>query len=288
MIVVTRGVLRSILPPGREREPGKRGRPADTSGLPLAQRYRNYHQASIQRHKDDSRTLEMEALYRSGQTLEQVGQKYGVTRERVRQLISARGVTRLDGGKAVERFLRTHDIIAKEKAYLEDRDRRCYEKKGMSLERWKEHVAQWGNGKGSPFVVFTVQRSNYRPVWELSFADWWALWEESGKWAEHGRGFGYQMIRYGGSGLYKLGNVFITTGDERARHSYLTTTAAERTVKREKTQKLARDYIKTRNAEIMRLRAKPTSVAKLARKFGLSKHSIYAICERGTTNAVSK
>jgi hypothetical protein len=46
--------------------------------------------------------------------------------------------------------------------------------------------------------------------WTLTFDEWWAVWEASGKWPERGRLRGqFCMSRYGDTGAYAVGNVFI-------------------------------------------------------------------------------
>lgn len=46
----------------------------------------------------------------------------------------------------------------------------------------------------------------------LSFEDWYNIWEQSGKWEQRGRGAGcYVMCRYNDIGPYALGNVYIDT-----------------------------------------------------------------------------
>lgn len=53
--------------------------------------------------------------------------------------------------------------------------------------------------------------------WEISFKDWWEIWQQSGKWGERGRTKGcYVMARYGDVGPYKVGNVVIQTHGENA------------------------------------------------------------------------
>lgn len=48
--------------------------------------------------------------------------------------------------------------------------------------------------------------------WDLDFAEWWAIWESSGKLNQRGRGKNkYCMARKGDSGPYTLGNVKIIT-----------------------------------------------------------------------------
>jgi hypothetical protein len=47
--------------------------------------------------------------------------------------------------------------------------------------------------------------------WQLTFAEWWGIWRESGLWAERGcaRGGNAVMARFGDKGPYRVGNVRI-------------------------------------------------------------------------------
>lgn len=51
-------------------------------------------------------------------------------------------------------------------------------------------------------------------AWNLSLAEWWAIWQASGHWAERGAGRGYMMCRNGDEGPYEVGNVYIGPGAE--------------------------------------------------------------------------
>ncbi len=65
--------------------------------------------------------------------------------------------------------------------------------------------------------------------WRITFPQWKAVWDESGKWAERGTGkAGYCMSRRGDVGPYAVGSVFIQPctqnsreGIERARPAML-------------------------------------------------------------------
>jgi hypothetical protein len=47
-------------------------------------------------------------------------------------------------------------------------------------------------------------------AFRLTFAEWWAIWQDSGHWAERGRKRGcYCMARFGDVGAYEIGNVAI-------------------------------------------------------------------------------
>jgi len=113
----------------------------------------------------------------------------------------------------------------------------------MTVEAWDAHVAQYGNASDqrSPYGRFMVQRKSARHdrhiSWELTFAQWWAIWQESGKWEQRGRGHGYAMARWGDSDGYKVGNVYICTVAQNSADSYLTKPATERTRKMLKTKR---------------------------------------------------
>lgn len=65
----------------------------------------------------------------------------------------------------------------------------------------------------SPQYAFTKQKNNakHRGIeWRMTFAEWWAIWEASGKWEQRGRtGDSYVMARHGDVGPYSPSNVSI-------------------------------------------------------------------------------
>lgn len=148
------------------------------------------------------RSVEMARLYAEGLTLAEVGARFGITRERARQIIKTRGLTGKDGGWVIK--------MAQKAEQRRQRKDACY-------------VARWGHDydthervrllPGSPRERFTCQRNNAvrRGIeWQLTFAEWWGVWEASGHWAERGRGQDrYVMSRVGDVGPYALDNVFI-------------------------------------------------------------------------------
>ena len=56
--------------------------------------------------KDLARVARMVELHASGLTLEQVGDLYGITKERVRQILVREGIKATDGGAVVRRAAR--------------------------------------------------------------------------------------------------------------------------------------------------------------------------------------
>lgn len=70
---------------------------------------------------------------------------------------------------------------------------------------------------------FAEQRRNAKRrgiLWQLTFAEWWTLWQESGQWENRGRLRGqFCMSRFGDQGPYALDNIFIQerTANDRER-----------------------------------------------------------------------
>ena len=56
----------------------------------------------------------------------------------------------------------------------------------------------------------------------LTYEEWWDIWQKSGKWAQRGARKGcYVMSRYNDTGAYEVGNVFIQTHEENRREAML-------------------------------------------------------------------
>lgn len=150
----------------------------------------------------DGRAQQMAAMYRQGLTLAKIGAYFNLTRERVRQILSRMGVTRHDGG---QRLLAAAKLARKTGA-LEARIRQTW---GLDIATWRalradgtirryEQQRQTSSARAIPFL--------------LTFAEWFGVWEASGKYALCGKGKGhYCMSRIRDDGPYALGNVHIQT-----------------------------------------------------------------------------
>lgn len=166
----------------------------------------------------------MGALYRNGYTLQQIGDQYGITRERVRQLITKyEGLRGKDGGYSAK--------AAKSKAERRQKaEARCYRKWGCTVEQYKrllkmgrEMTKAGESFQRTPTGAFARQRENSRKRgigWELTLGQWWHIWEQSGKWEQRGRGQGYVMARVGDDGPYAVGNVYITTAIDNSSNAH--------------------------------------------------------------------
>lgn len=158
-------------------------------------------QASGLRHM--ARAEKMASMYRQGLTLEKIGQKFGVTRERTRQILKSIGVNTADKPKKV-----LSSIEAK-RARMD----------AASIIRWGvPHAGMKAARADGTLGAFVSQRNNARwrgIEWGLLFADWLTIWNASGKLALRGRGKGrYVMSRIKDEGGYRLGNVHIQESTE--------------------------------------------------------------------------
>lgn len=183
--------------------------------------------ADLQKH------LKIGGMYKSGMTLAEIGAIYGVGTERIRQVVVGLGIARTEGGAAIRSFLLAQDKAAAARQKATRDDARCFQKWGMPLDQYRAHVKIYGNTttRSSPLDCYRMQRNNAKTrgvAWNFTFQEWWALWQESGKWAVRGRGHGYVMARYGDAGSYEPNNVYICTQAQNASDSYITRPASMR------------------------------------------------------------
>lgn len=162
----------------------------------------------------DRRAREMHSAYLSGRTLEQIGADFGVTQERVRQVITKYyGKIASEGGAAA----RVRINQEKRAAALDARAFAkwgCTRKQYVVLKRMTLTLIEQGVSRyRTPIGAFCRQRmtAKFRGVaWELSLWDWWTIWQKSGKWSRRGRGRGhFVMCRKDDIGPYSKDNVFI-------------------------------------------------------------------------------
>jgi hypothetical protein len=151
-------------------------------------------------------------MYRSGATLREVSHAYSLSKERVRQIVSAYGVSKSEGGAGL---IGKRNRQSKQSAM----DARYLSKWGHFRAEHKKLLAIGRGDRASrnPIRAFIQQRksADVRGIeWRLTLAEWWRIWSESGKWGVRGVGHGaYVMSRFGDDGAYEPGNVFIQTAD---------------------------------------------------------------------------
>lgn len=170
-----------------------------------------------------ARNLEMRRLFlKESVTLQDLGVRYGITRERVRQILKAQGVENVDGALSKTRLIREASASAKkERKKTAKREKQCLEFMGCSTEAFFELTGKRWLGwnrlprEATGFVDQRKNASTRKIAWSLSFPEWWECWQKSGRYPERGRGQGkYVMSRYGDTGAYEPGNVVIIPSQE--------------------------------------------------------------------------
>lgn len=185
-------------------------------------------------HERNGRMVEM---YRTGKTLEEIGLAFGVTRERVRQIVRKPGVGRDEGGRVVrrkgrgveqaERRVLRAESVKRRRDAISQRNFGCdYE----TAKRLNEHQQLYLTGTRSALYFRQLRSAGQRGItWAMTFPEWCAVWDASGKWHLRGRGKHYYcMARNGDIGPYASGNVRIITNSENASEGYIKTPWSER------------------------------------------------------------
>jgi hypothetical protein len=151
-----------------------------------------------------ARALGMKQAYERGESLETIGREWGISRERVRQLLSrAFGFNGSSGGQSIVRKKSAENRLKQKDAYY-------VRVHGHSYLAHCQHKAEFG---GTAVKAFRQQRNNARRRgigWAFSFAEWFAFWTESGHWKDRGL-TGYCMCRHGDRGVYSRANCYIAT-----------------------------------------------------------------------------
>jgi hypothetical protein len=169
-----------------------------------------------------NRSEEMEALYRAGQTLKEIGVVFGVSRERVRQLLAKRGIAKDDGGASVRTAanakVRQGNVEARRSAL----DAKWLARDGITKTEFLRVFICRPFDLDSPFRKFWMQRTlaGCRGIeWQLTFPEWWQIWLDSGRYEERGRNDprAFVMARIGDVGPYSATNVYICTTHENGR-----------------------------------------------------------------------
>lgn len=176
--------------------------------------------------RDTQRDMQIAAAYLAGDTRKIIAARYGVTPTRIGQVLRRQGLTKHDSPRVPWQIRRA----AEKAANIERRVRRVY---GVCVS---DLVAINGfmpktNNKGKVAGAYFQHRSHAarRGIgWEFTLATWWAVWKESGRWEQRGRGRGYCMARYGDIGPYSPNNVYICTGAQNVSDSYLVKPAKQR------------------------------------------------------------
>lgn len=163
--------------------------------------------------RDLAREQRMCQLYTTGHTLQQIATVYGISRERVRQIISRAGVTRAEGGLAKSSQQKAEAKAAARKKRLDEKAQAMFGCTFDDLLFWNDDRRGWASGTKSRAYLNQRKAAEWRGIgWELTFPQWCQIWLESGHWAERGRkADAYCMARKQDFGPYAVWNVYITT-----------------------------------------------------------------------------
>lgn len=174
--------------------------------------YKICHASREAKKQAEPRRLSMAFMYKQGKTLQEIGDAYGITRERVRQLIKALGLSGKDGGIRVSS------------------GKKVSSKKAATLKRKNIHTQKYygcdyglavklndGKQLSTPNSLarnYIEQRRNAISIrdvgWDISFPEWADVWVESGLLDKRGRGKGkFVMGRIKDQGPYHRLNVYI-------------------------------------------------------------------------------
>ena len=153
----------------------------------------------------------------------EIGGRYSLSRERVRQILKKAGVSKNDGGVCVRKNLRLKTLLQNKFKKKEERIKRNYKcsiqeyeliTKGFSFKLSKQCVPYCYRQHKTNAEIRGIK-------FNLSFPEWWQVWRESGKWGVKGREKGqFVMTRRNDIGAYELGNVTIKTTGENIEEYY--------------------------------------------------------------------
>lgn len=165
--------------------------------------------------REAERQEEMMRLYRAGKTLQEIGELFNLSRERIRQILASAGVSSDDGGQALitrqnipARLARRAEEMQRTK---ERRDKASMGKFGCDF-----HTAKNLNGnrplnkKGTPAKQYSNQKKSAKTrgiAWEMTFPEWVRIWRDSGHYQRRGRGTMVMARKYD-TGSYAVSNVY--------------------------------------------------------------------------------
>lgn len=159
-------------------------------------------------YKYGTRDAEIVRKWKAGQTLQEIGDHFGITRERARQVIDKRSGLRAKDGGAMVRAAHKRRMAASK------RHERYIEKFGLTLEQYRLVPTNLRR-------AFTMQRrsAGWRGIaWRINLREWLKVWEDSGVVHLRGRGRDrYCMARIDDEGPYSPGNVKVITIAENCR-----------------------------------------------------------------------
>ena len=169
------------------------------------------------------RDQDMCQLYRSGKTVQEIGDLYGVTRERVRQIIKPYGLDGYSGGASVTAEANRKAREAKRNASREARAQAVY---GCSYaELMRINMGMQLTDHGSPAYFYFRDGCNAKKagyILELSLPEWIAIYEKAGGVWNRGRFIDGLVLGRKDKALgYTADNLHVVTLAENSRDTQL-------------------------------------------------------------------
>lgn len=165
--------------------------------------------------EDPQRQEKMRQLFVSGKTYSEVGERFGVSRQRVQQILRKIDVSASCGGASAAAKAKKELRDTERKKKRENRFRSSY---GVTEKELREIL----NGYPDAAVRFEEQKSNARRrriKWNLTIKEWIDIWSESGKYGKRGRhSHEYVLTRINGRGDFSSENCIISTLAESSRN----------------------------------------------------------------------
>ncbi len=166
------------------------------------------------------RKAEIRRRFLAGETMQEIGTSFGVTRERIRQILSGEGISGKNGGYKLKSALNRKSIIDQKREQREHRrrifDRWVRQELGVSLATacqingtpFKNKRELWtSDGACKKYLAVKRQAERKHPgLPYIGFMDWLHTWSQSG----HGTGGpypGWCMLRTNDNQPWSLENV---------------------------------------------------------------------------------
>lgn len=160
-------------------------------------------------HGIQARNAQMENLYRDGATMAEIGEQFTLTRQRVKQILDRRGLSKDQGGAAIRRksleLEKRKALAQKRAAKKQEMIKWCEDHLGCSLqeaEAINNHVPiqRRGSKRNAPASIldrYLGTRDQCRHKGQrhyLTFPEWYAAWVASGHW-DNGPEKGWALVR---------------------------------------------------------------------------------------------
>lgn len=120
----------------------------------------------------------------AGKTTTELSVMYEMTTGGIHRILKKNGLSRADGGKS--------KVVAERKAKASATASPLQDRHGCSDEQWDQLRAMDEDYKKTPLAAFNTFKNNFQNLYKdipfsMTLWEWWTLWDESGRWAQHTR-----------------------------------------------------------------------------------------------------